>query len=92
MLKIISIPSSGSHQHITTKKIKGYGMGSVLLNKGGAGGASSFTSLDDYKDTTGRPVFKGSGVSSINHKLENLMLKNNNPSKKRKDKNINFNI
>lgn len=91
MHKFISIPASGSHQHTTTRKIKGMGMGSVLLNKGGAGGASSYSSIEDYQDTTGRQVFKGSGVSSLNNKLENLMLKNNS-GKKKKDKNINFNL
>jgi len=91
MLKTISIPSMRSHHHVGTTKIKGMGMGSVLLNKGGAGGASAYSGLEDYKDTTGRNPFKGSGVSTINNKLENLMLKNNS-SKKKKDKNINFNL
>ncbi len=39
-------------KHITNK-MGGCGMGSVLLDKGGAGGASAYSSVADYKRTTG---------------------------------------
>lgn len=70
---------------------KGRGVGAVLLD-GGAGGQSSYSSIDDYERTTGRPVM-GSGrkmmdMSKMGKKLENLMLK---PTAK-KVKNINFSI
>jgi hypothetical protein len=51
--------------------LSGVGMGSVLLNKGGAGGGSSYESVQDYSTTTGnRPA--GSGLGE---KLGKLMVK-----------------
>lgn len=76
---------------------KGRGMGSVLLD-GGLGGQSSYTSLDDYLNTTNRlsgPVIKGKGgakqpLQSLMPRLEALnALKR---SKKRADQNIKFSI
>ena len=40
----------------------GGGMGSVLLNKGGAGGGSSYSSVNEYHEITGRPIPMGSGL------------------------------
>lgn len=72
---------------------KGKGVGAVLLD-GGLGGQSSYSGIDDYERTTGRPSM-GSGMkmdmskmSRMSKKLENLMLK---PTAK-KVKNINFSM
>jgi hypothetical protein len=68
--------------------IRGKGMGSVLLRTGGAGGGSSYASVDDYVNTTGRPIPTGGGLGSISKKLESLSIK---PSNK-KIKNIKFEL
>jgi hypothetical protein len=47
----------------------GCGMGSVILNKGGAGTGSTYTSLEDYEKTTGNTVGAG-----LNEKLAKLMV------------------
>ena len=52
-------------------KLMGEGMGSVLLNVGGAGGGSSYPSVSDYTEVTGRPVRGG----NLGGKLEKLMVK-----------------
>jgi len=61
------------------RKLLGRGMGSVLLNVGGAGGGSSYNSVEDYERTTGRDVPRhGSGRGlgmGLNDKLERLMVK-----------------
>ena len=72
---------------------KGKGIGSVLLN-GGLGGPSagaSYSSLEDYFDTTNQtPTFRGSGISkNLGDKLDSLMIKK---PKLKKDKNITFNF
>lgn len=54
--------------------LSGCGMGSVLLNTGGAGSGSSYSSLEDYQHTTGNPIPAGVG-SGINEKLAKLMVK-----------------
>jgi hypothetical protein len=72
--------------------IKGRGVGAVLLNKGGSGAGSSYSSLEDYIETTGRnPLVetKGKGLGKMNSKLENLLIKTN---KGKKEKNITFSI
>lgn len=51
------------------KLMEGRGMGSVLLNKGGAGNASSYGSVDQFIDDTGLSVIKGSGLGEKLHKL-----------------------
>jgi len=75
----------------TTKYIKGKmhgtGVGAVLLNRGGAGSASSYDSVDDYIATTGR-VPTGAGLAK---KLESLSLSVK-PQKTNKIKNIKFNL
>lgn len=61
---------------IHRKKLMGEGMGSVLLNVGGAGGGSSYPSVNDYEDTTGRRVVGGAlGEKHLSAKLEKLMVK-----------------
>lgn len=82
----------------------GGGMGSVLLNKGGSGGGSSYSSPNEYHQITGRPIPQGSGLgtgfqrevpmNTIQHKhLKNVNEKLQNllakPSMKKK--NITFN-
>lgn len=75
---------------VHTKHIKGKGIGDVLLNKGGSGSGSSYSSLDDYIQTTGRnPLLGGKGLGSMNDKLENLLIKT---KKGKKEKNITFSI
>jgi len=73
----------------TRVQIKGKGVGAVLLNKGGVGAGSSYSSLDDYIQTTGVNPLKGKGLGSMNDKLENLLIKT---KKGKKDKNITFSI
>jgi hypothetical protein len=71
--------------------MKGKGVGAVLLNKGGSGAGSSYSSLEDYMETTGiNPLqSKGKGLGKMNAKLENLLIKTN---KGKKEKNITFSI
>jgi hypothetical protein len=53
------------------KQMSGMGMGSVLMNPGGAGGGSSYMSVQDYSATTGnRPAGTG-----FRDKLDKLMVK-----------------
>jgi hypothetical protein len=56
---------------IHRKRLAGSGMGSVLMNKGGAGAGSSYSSVNDYEATTGLNV-KGAGLGE---KLSKLMVK-----------------
>lgn len=92
-------------EHITRNNILGRktpyggGMGSVLLSRGGGGSGSSYSSVNEYHDITGRPVPMGSGMEmpmgrglhrnlkNVNEKLQNLLAK---PSNKKK--NIVFNM
>lgn len=81
----------------TLRKRVGRG-GSVLL--GGVGGASSYSSPDDYMETTGRQLGKGLypmmpsgrglglGMGNLTKKLESLNV----APKKEKAKNIRFNL
>lgn len=60
--KIVKLPgrsvSMASHSR---RMMSGIGMGSVLLQTGGPGGASSYSSIDDYISTTGiNPMARGS--------------------------------
>ena len=57
--------------------------GSILLQKGGPGAGSSYTSVADSEHTTGQNV----GMEGVNAKLRNLMTK---PLKKKH--NIKFSI
>jgi hypothetical protein len=73
---------------IHTSLMKGKGVGAVLLNKGGSGAGSSYSSLDDYINTTS-PLTQGRGLGKMNDKLENLLIKT---SKGKKEKNITFSL
>lgn len=85
---------------VITNKMTGTGMGSVLLDKGGAGSGSSYYSMDDYLATTGgrvrggamrpRPVGLGIG-GAIEDKLQKLSVR---PAEapRRKAQNIKFSI
>ena len=100
MSKRAYMPMCGGTIKLSTRKhINGRGNGSVLLDggEGGYGGGSSYTSLNDYIDTTGlNPLkgqpsqFSGRGLASMNAKLENLLVKTKKPTKK--DKNITFHM
>jgi len=85
------MPMSNGTLHIGRRQhINGRGMGSVLLNKGGAGSGSSYSSVDDYIATTQRNPFSGGSIgktslANMNKKIEGLLVK-------KKEKNIHFNI
>jgi hypothetical protein len=70
-------------------EMKGTGIGSVLLD-GGIGGQSSYSSVQDYKQTTskGRGL-EGLGSNALGEKLSKLVIKQ--PSSK-KQQNIKFNL
>jgi len=77
--RIVQLPFGCGQMHAHTKIMRGAGiringnglgtgMGSVLLRKGGAGGASSYMDIDDYVATTGinpyaRTKSSGAGVA-----------------------------
>lgn len=78
------------HQVLRKDKqhLSGTGTGSLLLNKGGAGGASSYMDIDDYISTTGRNPLKGSegrGLNKLASKISKLEI---NPPSSIKRKNI----
>jgi len=79
----ISVPR---HQ---TRGMKGCG-GSVLLQTGGPGGASSYDSPLQYAETTGRGM--GRGVSGLGGMRELADLKIHRGSGMKKPKNINFSL
>jgi hypothetical protein len=79
---------------VVTSKMKGTGMGSVLLDKGGAGSGSSYYSMEDYLATTGekRSGTKGLGLGgAIEDKLSKLKVAPKLETR-RKPNNINFSI
>jgi hypothetical protein len=96
--KVYMSANGGAIHTLTRKHINGKGMGSVLLD-GGMGGASSggsYSSVDDYINTTGVNPYShssslGKGLKSMNSKIESLLVKSKKLNPK-KDKNINFNI
>jgi len=53
------------------QRCNGRGMGSILLNVGGAGAGSSYPSVSEYERITGNQI-KGSG---LNDKLSKLIVK-----------------
>ena len=81
--------SSFRPNHLRAKRtMKG---GTVLLNKGSGGQASSYESVADYVSTVGKPISgQGSpqGLKSLAKKLETLNM----VGKKPKAKNIKFNL
>ena len=93
--------SGGTIRTLQREHIQGRGMGSVLLDGGlgGAGGGSSYASLDDYIHTTHQDPFKGEpktlnlsvgrGLEGMNRKIESLLVKS---KRGKKEKNINFNL
>jgi len=87
---------------VVIHKKSGTGMGSVLLNKGGPGSGSSYTSMNDYLHTT-----EGKGLGSklpskntmglglggmIEHRLQSLQLKPELKQYKKKADNISFSL
>jgi len=88
MVKHIVLPSSGAKLRTLTRTFNGAGYGTVLLD-GGIGGQSSYSSIDNYIETTGRdPRSSGKGLSDkINDKLKNLSIDN-----KPKRKNIRLSL
>ena len=83
-----SLPFRSQTMKGVGKHSSGQGMGSLLLNKGGAGGASSYIDIDDYIDTTGRNPYKtasGKGLEKLSGKLSKLQIE---PSSTIKRKNI----
>lgn len=86
------IPMRGVMIQPHTKSLMtGKGMGSVLLMKGGPGGASSYQDIDDFIQTTGIDPFSksrkvvGSGMKGkkLTEKLEKLTILT--PSTKRRN-------
>ena len=72
-----SLPVRGQVMHKKGKHVQGMGMGSVLLNKGGPGGASSYIDIDDYVNQTGNNPFKTKGqglknLGEISKRLQKL--------------------
>jgi hypothetical protein len=78
-----------SVKDVMLKKMKGSGVGAVLLD-GGMGGQSSYQSLDAYKNATGmNPTMrqvKGKGLEKLSDKISGLSIL---PPKKKKQ-NIKF--
>ena len=78
---------------VVMNKMKGTGMGSVLLNTGGAGGGSSYASLEDYLRPTQRGKQLGFGLGgAIQKKLEGLAVKPADQKYKKRKQNINFDL
>lgn len=69
--------------------MSGCGAGAVLLQKGGVGSASSYSSLGDYRDTTGM----GLGQPKMGRGLANSStLAGLTPARQKKPKNIRFDL
>ena len=94
MVRKAYLPTSNGIMITATRKIKG--TGSLLLQKGGPGAGSSYSSVDDYFNTTGIDASKapkmssGYGLNKINSSLEKLLVKSK--GERKKEKNINFNL
>ena len=77
---------------VVTNKMKGTGMGSVLLGTD-TGSGSSYTSMDDYMRTTHRGKSMGLGLGgAIQRKLESLAVKPADQKYKKRKQNINFDL
>jgi len=90
IVRIAKVPFTNGHVSPTQKRMIGKGNGSILLKKGGAGGASSYMVMDDYIRTTGNnPLARstGSGLKTLSDKLAKLSLEAK-PLVKGKIKNI----
>jgi len=98
MVRKVYLPTSNGIMITATRKIKGTGNGSVLLQKGGPGAGSSYGSIDNYFNETGIDATKapkmsssiGNGINKINSSLEKLLVKSK--GERKKEKNINFNL
>lgn len=78
---------------VVMAKMKGTGMGSVLLDTGGAGGGSSYASMEDYLRTTQKGKQMGFGLGgAIQKKLESLSVKPADQKYKKKKQNIQFDL
>jgi hypothetical protein len=76
---------------VITNKMKGSGMGSVLLGTTGVG--SSYTSMDDYLRTTQKGKSMGLGLGgAIQRKLESLAVKPAEQKYAKRKKNIQFDL
>lgn len=81
------------NNRVVVNKMKGTGMGSILLNTGGAGGGSSYSSMEDYLRTTQRGKQMGFGLGgAIQKKLEGLAVKPADQKYKKRKQNINFDL
>ena len=75
MVNRIFKPENMLHGNVLRRKaVYGGGMGSLLLNQGGSGGGSSYSSPQEYSQITGRPLASGMGLG--------VGLKQGNPSMK----------
>ena len=91
-MMMIFRPHTLQHK-VITNKMKGTGMGSVLLDKGGAGGGSSYASIDDYLRTTQKGKKMGMGLGgAVQRKLESLAIKPSEQKFEKKKKNISFDM
>ena len=90
------LPFSNTQVSRGSTRSIGQGMGSVLLNKGGGGSASSYLDIDDYIHQTGLDPYNrqskssGQGMKSISDKLSKLSLDSG--IKKKIKKNITMSI
>lgn len=85
MVNRVFKPENMLHGSVLRRKsVYGGGMGSVLLNQGGAGSGSSYSSPEEYSQITGRPLASGMGLGvglkhtsmkHLNDKLSNLLEK-----------------
>ena len=81
------------NNRVVVNKMKGTGMGSVLLDRGGAGGGSSYSSMEDYLRTTQRGKQMGFGLGgAIQKKLEGLAVKPADQKYKKRKQNIQFDL
>jgi hypothetical protein len=95
--KHVMVPHSNAKMNTLGRGIRGLGYGTVLLD-GGKGGQSSYSSIDNYIETTGRNPYSnsskasyGSGLADkISHKLKNLNIEK--PPTRPKAKNITMSI
>ncbi len=88
MYKMVEVHRRNPHIYvggrIHRRRLMGAGMGSVLMNVGGAGSGSSYPSVADYTEITGRQVKGG----DLGNKLDKLIVKPLN----KKPHNIKFDI
>jgi hypothetical protein len=89
-----TLPFRGQVMAHKGKHSSGKGMGSVLLNTGGPGSASSYIDIDDYMETTGRNPFgaKGQGIKGLAKLSDRLSKMDIQPSANIKRKNITMNF